>query len=151
MSLHATERQTLRGHVPAATPQSQSVGSLPGTNRLELAIGLPLRNREVLTNLFRQLYNPASGGFRHYLTPEQFTQVFGPTEPEYQSVVAFANIYGSFLAQNTTLGSLSQTLPTIAGQRYLLSFWLVRWGQPGQVRLDEHPVGGHGNQNQHCS
>ena len=40
------------------------------------------------------------------------------------SLFVHSGIYGAFLGQNTTLGSLSQTLPTVAGQRYLLSFWL---------------------------
>ena len=88
--VHAVERQVLRGHVPAAVARLQPVGSLPGTNRLQLAIGLPLHNREGLTNLLRQLYDPASGAYRQYLTPEQFTQAFGPTESEYEAVRAFA-------------------------------------------------------------
>ena len=94
VNVRATERQVLRGHVPAAVARLQPVGPLPGTNRLRLAIGLPLHNREGLTNLLRQLYDPASGGFRHYLTPEQFTETFGPTEPEYQAVIASAKANG---------------------------------------------------------
>ena len=89
-ALHAGERQVLRGHLPAAAARLQPVGRLPATNRLELAIGLPLRHRDGLTNLLRQLYDPASASYRQYLTPEQFTAAFGPTEPEYQAVIAFA-------------------------------------------------------------
>ena len=92
--LHAGQRQVLRGHVPAAAARLQPVGRLPATNRLELAIGLPLRNRAGLTNLLRQLYDPASAGYRQYLTPDQFTAAFGPTEPEYQAVIAFAKASG---------------------------------------------------------
>ena len=46
------------------------MGFLPGTTRLNLAIGLPLRNGEALTNLLRQIYDPASAQYHHYLTPE---------------------------------------------------------------------------------
>jgi hypothetical protein len=94
VSVHAVERQAVRGHVPAAVARLQPAGRLPDTNRLALAIGLPLRNREGLTNLLRQLYDPASAGFRHYLTPEQFTAAFGPAEAEYQAVIAFARTNG---------------------------------------------------------
>jgi len=94
MRLYALERQVLRGHVPAAAARLQPVGRLPATNRLQLAIGLPLRNREGLTNLLGQLYDPASAGFRRYLTPEEFTEAFGATEPEYQAVIAFAKANG---------------------------------------------------------
>jgi uncharacterized repeat protein (TIGR03803 family) len=90
----ATERQMLRGHVPAVVAGLSPVGTLPGTNRLNLAIGLPLRNQEALTNLLRQIYDPASPNYRHYLTPEQFTEMFGPSEQDYQAVIAFAKTNG---------------------------------------------------------
>jgi uncharacterized repeat protein (TIGR03803 family) len=90
----AAGRQVLRGHVPAAVARLSPVGRLPGTNRLNLAIGLPLRNQEALTNLLRQIYDPASPNYRHYLTPEQFTEQFGPTEKDYQAVISFAKANG---------------------------------------------------------
>jgi uncharacterized repeat protein (TIGR03803 family) len=90
----AAEMQLLRGHVPAATAHLQAIGRLPGTNRLNLAIGLPLRNREALTNLLEQIYNPASPNYHHYLTAEQFAERFGPTEKDYEAVMAFARAQG---------------------------------------------------------
>ena len=45
----AAERQMLKpGHVPAAVRRLAAVGTLPGTQRLNLAIGLPLRNQPEL-------------------------------------------------------------------------------------------------------
>lgn len=41
----ATARQTLAGHVPTAVTRLPALGPLPATNRLQLAIGLPLRNQ----------------------------------------------------------------------------------------------------------
>ncbi len=70
------------------------IGVLPNSQTLSLAIGLPLRNREALTNLLDQLYDPASPNFRRFLTPEQFTEQFGPTEQDYEAIVAFAQANG---------------------------------------------------------
>lgn len=81
---------TLHGHVPAVTSQLSSQGRLAATNELNLAIGLSLRNREALTNLLEQIYDPTSPNFHHYLTPEEFTAQFGPTESDYQLVIKFA-------------------------------------------------------------
>ena len=53
-------------------------------------IGLTLRNQSALTNLLEELYNPASPNFRKFLTPDQFIERFGPTESDYQAVIAFA-------------------------------------------------------------
>ena len=78
------------GHVPAIVKLLQPTGRLSSTNSLNLAIGLPLRNQEALSDLLDQIYNPASPNYRQYLTPEQFTEQFGPTEQDYQAVIAFA-------------------------------------------------------------
>ena len=90
----AAERPVLRGHVPAAVAKTAPTGRLPGTNRLALAIGLPLRNREGLTILLHELYDPASPRFRQYLEAAQFAERFGPTEEDYQAVLAFAQAQG---------------------------------------------------------
>ena len=58
MSVQAGPRQALRGHVPAAVAGSNPIIRVAGDRRLKLAIGLPLRNAESLTNLLEQLYNP---------------------------------------------------------------------------------------------
>ena len=86
--------KTLRGHVPAAMARLTPVDRLPASQHLNLAIGLPLRNREALTNLLHDLYDPASPSFRQYLTPQQFTEQFGPSEADYQAVIAFARANG---------------------------------------------------------
>jgi uncharacterized repeat protein (TIGR01451 family) len=85
---------TLSGHVPAAVSQLTAKGNLAGTNTLTLGLGLPLRNREALTNLLQQIYDPASTNYHRYLTPEQFTAQFGPTEQDYQAVKDFAAANG---------------------------------------------------------
>src|SRR5215471_16074485 len=73
------DRQALRGHVPNAVRGLASFGRLSASNRLDFVIGLPLRNRDTLTNFLEQLYDPASTNFHRYLTPEQFAERFGPT------------------------------------------------------------------------
>jgi subtilase family serine protease len=48
----------------------------------------------MLTKLLQRIYNPASPDYHHYLTLEQFTKMFGPTEQDYQEVVTFAKTHG---------------------------------------------------------
>jgi hypothetical protein len=92
----AAERQVLRGHVVRAVTELslQPVGRLASSTNLDLVIGLPLRNQEALTNLLQQQYAPTSPQFHHWLTPEEFTAKFGPTEQDYQAVIAFAEANG---------------------------------------------------------
>jgi hypothetical protein len=94
MSARAGDMRVLRGHVPAAAALLQPLGHLPGTNSLRLAISLPLRNGEALTNLLQRLYDPASPDYHHYLTPAQFTERFAPTAQDYQTVIQFAGSNG---------------------------------------------------------
>src|SRR5215467_13049652 len=82
--------KTLHGHVPAAVIGLSPKANLPGTNRLNLAIGLPLRDEPGLNSYLAELYDPASAHYRRYLTPEQFTEKFGPTEKDYGAVIDFA-------------------------------------------------------------
>ena len=95
-SVAAAERQVLQGHVPAAVAQFnlQAVGRLPATNHLHLGISLPLRNNETLGQLVKGIYDPASPNFRHYLTPAQFNESYGPTEADFQAVIQFVKANG---------------------------------------------------------
>ena len=86
--------QGIPGHIPGAVAALKPMGRMAGANRLNLAIGLPLRNADKLSQLLHQISDPASPNYRHYLTPAQFTEQFGPTEADYQSVIAFAQAHG---------------------------------------------------------
>lgn len=81
-------------HLPAVATNLPPIGRLPGSTNLDLAIGLPLRNQQTLSNLLQQIYSPASPHYHHYLTPEQFAAQFGPTEADYQAVIAYAEANG---------------------------------------------------------
>ena len=88
------ERKVLPGHVPGAVAGLAPTRYLPATNTLQLAIGLPLRNAQELDLLVEQLYDPTSLNYRRYLTPEEFTRQFGPTEADYQVIMDFAKSKG---------------------------------------------------------
>lgn len=87
-------RSFLAGQVPAAVTHLSPVGILPGTNQLSLSIGLPLRNVAQLQQVIADLYNPASPNFHHFLSSQEFTTRFGPTEQDYAKVKAFAHANG---------------------------------------------------------
>ena len=84
------EQVALPGHVPGVMGGLTPKGRLAATNTLALAIGLPLRNEAVLNEFLQQLYDPHSTNFHRFLTPQEFTARFGPTEQDYQAVMRFA-------------------------------------------------------------
>jgi subtilase family serine protease len=84
--------QVLHSHVRPAVANGQAtpIGVPPATQRLNLAITLPLRNQAELTSLLERLYDPSSPDYRQFLSVAQFTEQFGPTGQDYQAVVKFA-------------------------------------------------------------
>ena len=88
-AIEANAQQVLLGHVPHAVASSHALSKLEDTTRLNIAIGLPLRNQNELDALLLQLSDPASPKFGHYLSAEQFAAQFGPTEQEYQALIHY--------------------------------------------------------------
>ena len=87
------QRQVLSGHLPPA-PALRALSANPAPKELDVAFALPLRNREKLASLLQGLYDPASPNYHKYLTPQQFTDRFGPTQTDYDAVVEFARSNG---------------------------------------------------------
>jgi hypothetical protein len=86
--------KTLPDHVPSAAKNISPTGRLPATNELRLAVGVPLRDPAGLDNFLAQVSDPASPNYRQFLTPEEFTARFGPTEADYAAVRNFAQTNG---------------------------------------------------------
>ncbi len=60
---------------------------------MRLAISLPLRNTQTLKDLLARLYDPKDPLYRHYLNPDEFTSMFGPTKDDYQALKDFATFH----------------------------------------------------------
>src|ERR1700675_4184870 len=69
-------------------------GHLPATQMLKLNIALPLRNEAELDDLLQKLTDPKSSLYHQFLSVEEFTARFGPTEQDYAEVVRFAEENG---------------------------------------------------------
>ena len=63
---------------------------LPPNQSMRLNITLPLRNEPELDELLRDLYNPESVLYHQFLSVQEFTERFGPTEEDYAEVIRFA-------------------------------------------------------------
>jgi hypothetical protein len=93
-SARGADWKVLPGHVPSALSKLAPNGRLAATNQLRLAISVPLRDPAGLKDFLAQLYDPASPAFHQYLTPQEFTARFGPTESDYAAVKNFAQTNG---------------------------------------------------------
>jgi subtilase family serine protease len=86
----------LTRHVREVTVNGQapSIGRLPATQSMRIDIVLPLRDQAGLDRFLQAVYDPSSPLYRQFLTVREFTQRFGPTRSQYDSLVRFAEANG---------------------------------------------------------
>jgi subtilase family serine protease len=92
-----TQAQSLMTHhlrEAIRSGRAQLVGRLPSTQNLRLDIVLPLRDQAGLDSFLAELYDPSSPTYRHFLTVQEFTARFGPTQEDYDAVVRYAATHG---------------------------------------------------------
>ncbi len=128
------DRRILLGHMPEALGRLRALGRLPAETNLSLAIGLPLRNTEAMTNLMRDVTDPSSPRFRHYLKPAQFTEQFGPTEADYQKVIQFAQAHGLRVKRTHPNRVLVDVIGPVANIEEAFQVHLQRYQHPSENR-----------------
>jgi len=135
--------QLLQGHVPQAVASSRSLGPLPRSEQIQLAIGLPLRNQAELENLLKQLADPSSPQFRQYLTPGQFAERFGPSEDDYNALAQFFEAQGFVITGTHPNRTILDVRATAAKIERTFHLNMLRWNHPSRgvfFAPDREPV-----------
>ena len=73
--------------------EAVAVGELPLDQTLRIDIVLPLRDQSELTSLLAELNDPSSPSYHQFLTPDEFALRFGPTQDNWNQLVAFADAH----------------------------------------------------------
>lgn len=81
-------RDVVRDNAAAPT------GRLPAGQVMTLNVVLPLRDQAGLEAFLEEVYDPSSPAYRHFLTVSGFTERFGPSEADYNAVVAYVKAHG---------------------------------------------------------
>ncbi len=92
----AQPQTLLTNHVRDAVTSGEAhfLNRMPAEQTMRLNIILQLRDRAGLQSYIKELYDPNSSVYHHYLTVQDFTNMFGPTQADYDSVVQFAKSHG---------------------------------------------------------
>jgi subtilase family serine protease len=90
------QQSLLTRHVRDAVLSKQAplVGHLPATQSMRLVLVLPHRNQAGLDDFLKEVYDPSSASYRKFLTVEEFTARFGPSQEDYDSLIQFAKANG---------------------------------------------------------
>jgi hypothetical protein len=128
------ERQSIEGHVPSATANLQPVGRLEGAQRLKLDIGVAPRDEQGLDAFLRQLYDPASPIYRHYISPEQFTERFSASKADYQALLDWAADNGLSVTHKNANRVVLSVEGTVANIQKALQVTMRTYQHPTEAR-----------------
>jgi subtilase family serine protease len=109
-------------------------GRLEPATKLDLAIGLPVRNPAQLDYFLRDLYNPSSTNFHHYVKPTEFTDRFGPTTDDYQHVIDFLKSAGLTVTQTHPGRMLVEVTGTSTDVEKAFQVRLLTYQHPSENR-----------------
>jgi subtilase family serine protease len=84
-----------------ASGQAPLVGKLPPTQTLHFDIVLPLRDRAGLQTFVKEVNDPSTSSYHQFLTPQEFTSRFGPSQEDWDTLVAFAKASGFEIVNGT--------------------------------------------------
>jgi hypothetical protein len=137
----AQDTRTLGDQIPkpVETGAARAVGRYPGSARMDVAIGLPLGDREGLKTYIDTLYDPASPNYKRYLTPDQFTARFGASAADYQKVVDFAAASGLTVAATTPNRMIVDVTGSVSDFERVFHFTMRTYQHPTEPRLFHAP------------
>jgi len=78
----------------ARTGEARAIGRLAEDQVMQLDVVLPLRDPNGLKAFLADIYDPTSFNYRRFVTPQEFTERFGPSQADYDAVVAYLNQSG---------------------------------------------------------
>ena len=105
----------LTGDVVQAVGHSARVGAVPAGRSLSVTVSLTPRDSAGLATFLKQVADPASAQYRHYLTVKQFANRFGASSSSIAAVSAYLRSHGLTVGA-ATANHLSLTATGSAAQ-----------------------------------
>ena len=124
--------------------QARLLGRLPADQTLQFDMVLPLRDRAGLQSFIREQYDPTSPFYHLFLTPQEVTQRFGPSQADWDSLVAFAKASGFQIVGGTLDGRDLQLTGTVANVEKAFHVNMGLYKDPNEDRtffaIDREPT-----------
>jgi subtilase family serine protease len=91
---HAESLQTRHVFSVVAQGKAQMLGPVPASQIMQLDVMLPVSDRTGLDAFVAKVSDPTSTSYRKYLTPQQFSALYGPSKQDYDATVRYLESYG---------------------------------------------------------
>ncbi|NRD76830.1 peptidase S53 [Bacillus sp. BRMEA1] len=115
----ASNRVHLNKVAPMAAKHGTPLGHTNRNTKASLTIALQLRNSDKLEQFLSSLNDPASPNYKHFLTPDEFKNQYGPTDETVAKVKSFLTSKGfevknvsanhAFITVSGTIGMMEDT------------------------------------------
>ena len=146
LGAHAEGAHTRHVHAEVQGGEAQMVGTPAAAQVMNLDIVLPVRDREGLQALAAAITNPDSPMFRHYITPAEFTERFGPTQADYDTVRSYMQERGLKVTGGTRDGMDLQVSGTLDKVEKAFNVTMRNYKHPTENRVffspDREPTTG---------
>jgi subtilase family serine protease len=114
--------------------RAQALGRLPSEQPLQLDLVLPLRDPAGLKSFLADVYDPTSFSYHRFLTPTEFTERFGPTQKDYDAVLAWAKASGLEVVGGTRDGMEIQVKAPVSTVEKAFHIAMFRYQSPTESR-----------------
>ncbi len=74
--------------------QATMAGHMPSAQVMQVDVVLPLSDQAGLDAFLKLLYDPNSPSYRQFLTPKEFTALYGPSQQDYDATVRYLELHG---------------------------------------------------------
>ncbi len=113
-----TQRVTLRGNTRPETATGKDLGAVDASmplNRMQLLLQRSPEQQAALDAFMAQQTDPQSPNFHHWLSPDQFGQMYGPSDADIATLTAWLKSEG-FTVSSVSKGRLAIEFSGTAGQ-----------------------------------
>jgi len=124
-------------HVREATLNGQAklIGRLPLNQVMRLDVVLPIRDQAGLDAFLADLYSTTVPNYRHFLTPAEFTERFGPTQQNYDAVVIYVQSHGLAVVGGSRDGMEVQVRGPVSAIESAFHVNLLTYQHPTENRI----------------
>jgi kumamolisin len=136
-ALRADAQSVLTRHVRTAIQNGEAkyFGRLPASETMQLDLVLPLSDPAGLDAFVKAVYDPSSPSYRHFLTVSEFTQKFGPSQADYDAVVAYARENGLTVVGGSRDGMDVQVKGPVSAVEGALHLTMRTYQHPTEDRI----------------
>ncbi len=145
-STFSLAQSVLTRHVRQVVTSGEAapITRLPAAQTLSLDLVLPLSDPDGLKSFLADIYNPSSPSFHHFLTPTEFTARFGPTQAQFDELVAFAKSNGLTITGGSRDGMELQVKGSVLAVERAFHVNMLSYQHPTENRsffsADREPV-----------